>query len=147
MGTVFKNSTLITASDMTPADLLVEGEIIALIGQNLSAAGHDVVDCAGKYLLPGGIDVHTHLDLPFGGTISNDDFDVGHKAAAFGGTTMHIDFVVQPIGGSLHDGLETWRKKSSGIAQIDYSGQPVIPDMTTARLVASPSISGGREAA
>lgn len=140
MGTVFKNGTLITASDMTPADLLVEGEIIALIGQNLSAAGHDVVDCAGKYLLPGGIDVHTHLDLPFGGTISNDDFDVGHKAAAFGGTTMHIDFVVQPIGGSLHDGLETWRKKSSGIAQIDYSFHMAVTDLNDAVVAEIPTL-------
>ena len=106
MGTLFKNGTIITASDMVSADVLVEGEIVTLIGRDLSGDGHDVVDCAGKYLMPGGIDVHTHLDLPFGGTISNDDFDVGHKAAAFGGTTTHIDFVVQPIGGSLRDGLE-----------------------------------------
>ena len=92
MGTLFQNGTIITASDMVAADVLVEGEVITLIGQSLNGDNHDVVDCAGKYLLPGGIDVHTHLDLPFGGTISNDDFDVGHMAAAFGGTTTHIDF-------------------------------------------------------
>ena len=65
MGTLFRNGTIITASDMVQADVLVEGEIVTLIGQNLNAGSHDVVDCAGKYLLPGGIDVHTHLDLPF----------------------------------------------------------------------------------
>ena len=80
MSTLFKSGTIITASDMVEADVLVEGEIVTLIGRNLSGAGHEVVDCAGMYLLPGGIDVHTHLDLPFGGTISNDDFDVGHKS-------------------------------------------------------------------
>ena len=79
--------------------------------------------------MPGGIDVHTHLDLPFGGTISNDDFDIGHMAAAFGGTTTHIDFVVQPIGGSLHDGLETWWAKSRDIAQIDYAFHMAVTDL------------------
>lgn len=128
MGTLFKNGTVITASDMVKADVLVEGEIITLIGQDLNPTGHEVVDCLGKYLMPGGIDVHTHLDLPFGGTYSNDDFDVGHKAAAFGGTTTHIDFVIQPKGGSLHDGLATWRKKAEP-AQIDYGFHLAITDL------------------
>jgi dihydropyrimidinase len=129
MGTLFKNGTIVTASDMIQADVLVEGEIIKLIGQDLDGDGHEIVDCSGKYLMPGGIDVHTHLDLPFGGTISNDDFDVGHMAAAFGGTTTHIDFVIQPIGGTLHDGLETWRKKSTSIAQIDYGFHMAVTDL------------------
>ncbi len=128
MGTLFKNGTLITASDMLKADVLVEGETVALIGRDLNPAGHTVIDCSGKYLLPGGIDVHTHLDLPFGGTFSNDDFDVGHKAAAFGGTTAHIDFVIQPKGGSLHDGLATWRKKAAP-AQIDYGFHMAVTDL------------------
>ena len=129
MGTLFKNGTVITASDMFKADVLVEGETISLLGADIPAAGHTVVDCAGKYLMPGGIDVHTHLDLPFGGTYSNDDFNVGHMAAAFGGTTCHIDFVIQPVGGSLHDGLTTWRKKSDGIAQIDYAFHMAVTDL------------------
>lgn len=128
MGILFKNGTVITASDMTPADVLVEGEVVTLLGRNLPTDGHEVVDCAGKYLMPGGIDVHTHLDLPFGGTYSNDDFDVGHKAAAFGGTTTHIDFVIQPKGGSLHDGLATWRQKAKP-AQIDYAFHVAITDL------------------
>ncbi|QPC83831.1 dihydropyrimidinase [Phototrophicus methaneseepsis] len=129
MGTLFKNGTIVTASDEVVGDILVEGEVITLIGQSLDSDGHDVVDCTGKYILPGGIDVHTHLDLPFGGTISNDDFDTGHKAAAFGGTTTHIDFVIQPIGGSLADGLKTWRQKADGIAQIDYGFHMAITDL------------------
>ena len=128
MGTLFKNGTVITASDMIKADVLVDGEVITLIGHDLNPSGHNVEDCTGKYLMPGGIDVHTHLDLPFGGTYSNDDFDVGHKAAAFGGTTMHIDFVIQPKGGSLHDGLATWRKKAAP-AQIDYGFHIAITDL------------------
>src|SRR5687768_370633 len=113
MGTLFKNGTIVTASEMVKADVLVEGEIVTLIGKNIPGKGHEVVDCRGKHLLPGGIDVHTHLDLPkFGNTDSNDDFETGHIAAAFGGTTAHIDFVIQPIGGSLADGLNEWRKKA-----------------------------------
>lgn len=139
MGLLFKNGTVITASDMTKADVLVEGDIITLIGQQIDPAGHDVVDCSGKYLMPGGIDVHTHLDLPFGGTISNDDFDIGHKAAAFGGTTMHIDFVIQPKGGTLHDGLETWRKKAA-VAQIDYGFHMAITDLNDAVMEEIPTM-------
>lgn len=129
MGLLFKNGTVITASDMVKADVLVEGEIISLIGADIDPAGHEVVDCKDRYLMPGGVDVHTHLDLPFGGTISNDDFDTGHMAMAFGGTTSHIDFVIQPIGGSLHDGLATWRTKSEGIAQIDYAFHMAVTDL------------------
>ena len=128
MGTLFKNGTVITASDMVKADVLVEGEIISLIGADIDPHGHQVIDCTGKYLMPGGIDVHTHLDLPFGGTYSNDDFDVGHKAAAFGGTTTHIDFVIQPKGATLHDGLAIWREKAKP-AQIDYGFHMAITDL------------------
>lgn len=128
MGTLFKNGTVITASEMYQADVLVEGETISLIGKNISSKGHEVVNCKGKYMMPGGIDVHTHLDLPFGGTISNDDFDTGHRAAAFGGTTAHIDFVIQPIGGSFKDGLKTWREKAK-IAQIDYGFHMAVTDL------------------
>jgi len=128
MGTLFKNGTVVTSSDEFVADVLVEGEVISVIGRDLPSAGHEVVDCTGKYLLPGGIDVHTHLDLPFGGTISNDDFETGHIAAAFGGTTTHIDFVIQPIGGSLMDGLNTWRQKAQK-ACIDYGFHMAVTDL------------------
>ncbi len=139
MSTLFKNGTIITAADMYKADVLVEGETISLIGRDLNPAGHTVVDCTGKYVMPGGIDVHTHLDLPFGGTISNDDFDTGHKAAAFGGTTAHIDFVIQPKGGSLHDGLATWREKAK-VAQIDYGFHLAVTDLRPEVLDEIPSL-------
>lgn len=128
MGTLFKGGTVITASETIEADVLVEGEIVTLIGRNINAKGHEVVNCKGKYLIPGGIDVHTHLDLAFGGTVANDDFNTGHRAAAFGGTTSHIDFVIQPKGGSLHDGLKAWREKAKP-AQIDYGFHLAITDL------------------
>ncbi len=139
MGILFKNGTIITASDVYNADVLVEGEIISLIGTDIAPDGHEVVDCTGKLLMPGGIDVHTHLDLPFGGTISNDDFESGHIAAAFGGTTTHIDFVIQPIGGSLADGLATWRKKAQK-AHIDYGFHMAVTDLTDEVLAEIPSM-------
>jgi dihydropyrimidinase len=139
MGTLFKGGTIITAADMFKADLLVEGETVSLIGRDLDGTGHDVVDCTGKYLMPGGIDVHTHLDLPFGGTVANDDFDTGHRAAAFGGTTCHIDFVIQPKGGSLHDGLATWREKAK-LAQIDYGFHLAVTDLRPEILDEIPSL-------
>lgn len=139
MGTLFKNGTVITASDMVKADVLVEGSTISMLGRDINPEGHEVVDCTGKYVMPGGIDVHTHLELPFGGTVSNDDFDTGHKAAAFGGTTAHIDFVIQPKGGSLHDGLETWRKKAA-VAQIDYGFHLAVTDLRPEVLDEIPSL-------
>jgi len=128
MGLLFKHGTVINAADSYKADVLVEGEKIVLIGQSLPEQGHRVIDATNRYLIPGGIDVHTHLDLPFGGTVSSDDFNTGHRAAAFGGTTTHIDFAVQPKGGSLHAGLDTWHKKAAGKAQIDYSFHMIITD-------------------
>src|SRR5215216_4017719 len=128
MGILFKNGTVITAGEQSKADVLVEGEIVTLIGLDIDPSGHDVVDCTGKYLLPGGIDVHTHLDLSFGGTYSNDDFDTGHKAAAFGGTTMHIDFAMQQRGGMLHDAIKVWNEKAK-LAQIDYSYHLGVTDL------------------
>jgi dihydropyrimidinase len=140
MGTLLKGGTVITASDMVKADVLVEGEIITLIGLDIPADGHEVVDCVGKYIMPGGIDVHTHLELEgFGNTTSNDDFETGHRACAFGGTTMHIDFVIQPKGGTLHDGLNHWRKKAA-IANIDYGFHMAVTDLNDAVLEEIPTM-------
>ncbi|MCA9947069.1 MAG: hypothetical protein KC449_26495, partial [Anaerolineales bacterium] len=112
MRTLIKNGTLVSASDTVVADMMIENGKIALIGQDMWDDDAETIDASGKLLLPGGIDVHTHLDLPFGGTVSSDDFFTGHRAAAFGGTTTHLDFVIQPIGGSLHDGIAAWHAKA-----------------------------------
>src|SRR3990170_2573537 len=103
---IIRNGTLLTASDTIAADLLVEGERIAAIGQGLPAGDAQEIDAAGKLLLPGGIDPHTHFDLPMFGTVSSDDHYTGHKAAAFGGTTTVMDFVPQDPGQSLLAALE-----------------------------------------
>jgi dihydropyrimidinase len=129
MTTLIKNGTVVTAGDSVQADVLIEGEKVVLIGQHLPEAGHDVIDAAGLLLLPGGIDVHTHLELPFGGTLSSDDFFTGHKAAAFGGTTTHIDFAIQPVGGSLRQGIGAWHHKAEGKVAIDYGFHVAITDL------------------
>lgn len=127
MGTLFRGGTLITAAEQVTADVLVEGEHIALIGVDLPAAGHEVVDCTGLYVMPGGVDVHTHLDMPLANTASNDDYETGGRAAAFGGTTTVLDFAIQPQGGTLADGLALWRRKGER-AVIDYGFHMTITD-------------------
>lgn len=123
MKTLVKGGTIVTASDTYQADVLVDDGIITLIGKDLAAtvSADTIVDATDKYVIPGGIDVHTHLDMPFGGTTSVDDFNSGTIAAAFGGTTSIVDFAIQDFGGSLHGALETWHKKAAGNAVIDYS--------------------------
>jgi dihydropyrimidinase len=128
MTTLIKNGTVITAGDTFAADVLIESEKIALIGQNLPGDGYEVIDATGLLLLPGGIDVHTHLELPLGGTTSSDDFFTGHRAAAFGGTTTHIDFAIQPVGGTLKEGLDQWYAKAAGKAAIDYAFHMTLVD-------------------
>ena len=107
MRTLIKNGTIVTAIDQYSGDVLIEDEKIALIGRSLADIHADtVIDAAGKYVLPGGIDVHTHLDMPFGGTTSADDFESGTTAAAFGGTTSIVDFAIQYKGQTLHHAWE-----------------------------------------
>jgi dihydropyrimidinase len=129
MGILIKNGTLVTAADTFTADILIEGEIISLIGRHLPEEGHTLFDASGKLLLPGGIDVHTHLELPVSGTVAADDFLTGQRAAAFGGTTSHIDFAIQPRGGSLRDGLRLWHEKAAAKASIDYAFHANVTDM------------------
>jgi len=118
--TLIKNGTLITAADTVKADLLIEGEQIRLIGASLTAPPDAlVIDATGKFLLPGGVDPHCHFDLPMFGTVSSDDHYTGHKAAAFGGTTTVMDFVVQEPQGLQHS-VDLWLQKSAKAA-IDYS--------------------------
>jgi dihydropyrimidinase len=128
MMTLIKHGTLVTAADTFAADILLDDGRIALIGQDLPVVGAEVVDAAGSYVLPGGVDVHTHLELPTSGTVASDDFYTGHKAAAFGGTTTHIDFAIQPKGGSLRDALEAWHRKADDKAVIDYAFHANVTD-------------------
>src|SRR6478672_7345121 len=99
--TLIKNGTVVTATDQYKGDVLVEDETISVIGASLDMHADKVIDAAGKYVLPGGIDVHTHLDMPFGGATSADDFETGTRAAAFGGTTTVVDFAIQYRGQTL----------------------------------------------
>ena len=106
MKTLIKNGRLVTSSDEFVADLLIVDEKIAQIGLNLDPALADqVYDASGLYVLPGGVDVHTHLAMEWRGTMTCDDFYTGHRAALFGGTTTHVDFSVQPRDGSLSDAI------------------------------------------
>ncbi|MBI4409127.1 MAG: dihydropyrimidinase [Gemmatimonadetes bacterium] len=130
MRTLIKNGTIVTATDQYRGDVLVEGEKISLIGTKLAIEADKVIDAAGKYVIPGGIDVHTHLDMPFGGTTSADDFRSGTEAAAWGGTTCVVDFAIQYRGQTLHEAWENWMKKADGKAVIDYGFHMIITDLT-----------------
>jgi len=134
MTTLIKNGRIITAEQDYTADIFIENEKITLIGENLTNEADTVLDAKGKYVIPGGIDVHTHLDMPFGGTTSCDDFETGTKAAAFGGTTCIIDFAIQPKGSSMREALNIWREKATGKATIDYGFHMIITDLPDSRL-------------
>ncbi len=121
MGILIKNGTVVSATESKRLDVLIEGETIARVGVGIDAAGHEIVDAAGLLAMPGGIDVHTHLDMPFGGTTSADDYTSGTQAAAVGGTTTVIDFALQNQRSTLRDALDTWLKKSEGKACVDFS--------------------------
>src|SRR5438477_7123572 len=127
--TLIRNGTVVTATDQYKGDVLVEDEKIALIGTTIDVQADKTIDASGKYVLPGGIDVHTHLDMPFGGTTSADDFESGTTAAAFGGTTSIVDFAIQYRGQTLHHAWETWLKKAERKAVIDYGFHMIITDL------------------
>src|SRR5256885_13967037 len=120
MKTLILNGRVITAADDYKADILIEKEKISLIGAKLEMEADKVIDAAGKLVIPGGIDPHTHMELPFGGTQSSDDFLTGTRASAHGGTTTIIDFAVQYKGESLLQGIDNWHKKAEGKTAIDY---------------------------
>jgi dihydropyrimidinase len=129
MATLIQHGTVVTAEGQQQADVLFEGETIRQVGPNLDAAGHTVVDAAGLLVMPGGIDVHTHLDMPFGGTVSADDYRTGTIAAAVGGTTTVIDFVLQARGHTMAEALEIWLAKSDGKACLDYGLHMAVTDL------------------
>jgi dihydropyrimidinase len=133
--TVIKNSTIITATDTTRADVGIAGEKISAIAAHLPTENAtSVIDAENHLLLPGGIDVHTHLDMPFGGTTSADDFQTGTTAAAFGGTTTLIDFAIQYKGQTLRHAFDTWMKKAHAKATIDFAFHCIITDLGSAQL-------------
>lgn len=129
MGILIQNGTIINADGRQKSDVLIEGEQIAEIGAGLIPADHTIVDATGLLIMPGGIDVHTHLDMPFGGTVSADDYRTGTIAAAVGGTTSVIDFALQARGHTMREALSTWLAKSRGKACIDYALHMAITDL------------------
>src|ERR1043166_814178 len=129
MSVLIKGGRVITAADDYVGDVYVEGERISLIGESLDVAADRVIDAAGKYVLPGCVDPHTHLDMPFGGTTTIDDVESGQTAAAFGGTTCHVDFIIQPPGSTFADAIADWRSKANGKQVIDMGYHMAMTDL------------------
>jgi len=134
MSLLIKNGRIITAEQDYIGDVYIEKDKIKTIGTSLSIQADKIIDAKGKYVIPGGIDVHTHLDMPFGGTTSVDNFETGTRAAAFGGTTSLIDFAIQSKGTKMRSALDTWWKKAEGKATIDYGLHMIITDLPEADL-------------
>ena len=132
--TVIRNGLVITAAEETRADVLIDGEqVVALAATGSTVAqgwqGDTEFDATGKYVIPGGVDAHTHMELPFGGTFASDTFETGSRAAAWGGTTTIIDFAVQSMGDSLRAGLDAWHAKAEGQCAIDYGFHAIVADV------------------
>ena len=134
MSVLIKNGRVITAVDDYLADIFIKNETVTLIGENLDIEADEVIDASGKYLIPGGLDPHTHLDMPFGGTTSADDFETGTRAAAHGGTTTLIDFAIQSKGHSTLEALDTWHAKADGKTAIDYGFHMIVTDLEDNRV-------------
>jgi dihydropyrimidinase len=135
MRLLIRNGTVVTTRETCKADVLIEGEHISQVGQGLAFPSDvQMMDASGTYVIPGGIDAHTHLDMPVGGIKSSDDFETGTRAAAFGGTTSIVDFALQARGARMRDALDTWMKKAEGRATIDYGLHMIITDLAGAGL-------------
>ena len=128
MSILIKNGRIITATDDYVADIFIEGETISAIGKNLNIIADTVIDASGKLVMPGGIDPHVHLDMPFMGTYSSDNYETGTRAALFGGTTTVIDFILQTQGKSLQSALKDWKGRSDNNAVGDYSFHMAVTD-------------------
>jgi dihydropyrimidinase len=144
MKTLITNGTVVNATGTGTADVLIDGETIAavlapgstLLGFDLAANVDRVIDATGKYVIPGGIDAHTHMEMPFGGTFASDTFETGTRAAAWGGTTSIVDFVVQYPGESVVDRYQAWQAKAAGECAIDYGFHQILSDVQDSSLVA-----------
>jgi dihydropyrimidinase len=133
--TLIRNGTVVTARETKAADILIDGEQIKEVRAGIPpGAAEKVIEAKGLHVFPGGIDAHTHLDMPFGGTTSADDFESGTRAAAFGGTTTIVDFAIQAKGTRMRDALDTWWKKAEGRASIDYGLHMIVTDLGQAGL-------------
>jgi dihydropyrimidinase len=143
--TLIRNGLVITAADEVSTDVLIEDEkVVALAGPQISEGwtADTVIDAAGKYVIPGGVDAHTHMELPFGGTFASDTFETGTRAAAWGGTTTIVDFAVQSVGGTLREGLDAWHAKADGNCAIDYAFHVIMGDVTEGSLKEMESLVG-----
>src|SRR5438105_15204272 len=129
MSILIKGGRVITADEDKVADVYVEGETIAEIGESLDRQADRTIDASGKYVLPGGVDPHTHLDMPFGGTVTIDDVESGQISAAFGGTTCHVDFIIQPQGMSFAAAVDEWKAKAHGKQVIDMGYHMAVTDL------------------
>ena len=132
--TLITGGTVVNATGTTEADVLIDGEtVVGVLAPGSTLLGHDLagavdrrIDASGKYVIPGGIDAHTHMEMPFGGTTASDTFETGTRAAAWGGTTMIIDFAIQRHGERVEDGLAGWHRKAEGNCAVDYGFHQII---------------------
>src|SRR2546430_1279562 len=129
MSVLIKGGRIVTAADDYVADIYVEDETVTLIGAELDQPADKTTDASGKYVLPGAVDPHTHLDMPFGGTVTIDDVESGQTAAAFGGTTTHVDFIIQPPGSTFAEAIAEWRAKANGVQVIDMGYHMAVTDL------------------
>jgi dihydropyrimidinase len=129
MSVLIKGGRVVTADDDRVADVYIEDETVSQIGEGLDVQADRVIDASGNYLLPGGVDPHTHLDMPFGGTITVDDVESGQTAAAFGGTTCHVDFIIQPKDSTFAEAFDEWRSKANGKQVIDMGYHMAVTDL------------------
>ncbi len=134
MRTVIKNGRIVTAIDDYRADILIENGKVSMIAASIDFEADRVIDAKGRLVIPGGIDPHTHMELPFGGTAASDTFETGTRAAAFGGTTTIIDFAVQSKGMALQEAVDLWHQKADGQTAIDYGFHLICTDLPDSRL-------------
>jgi dihydropyrimidinase len=135
--TLIRGGTVISATGSAPADVVIDGETIAAVvapGLGLVFEPNQTIDATGKYVIPGGIDAHTHMEMPFGGTFASDTFETGTRAAAWGGTTTIIDFVVQTHGQRVQDQVALWHEKAGGNCAVDYAFHQIIGDVNAESL-------------
>ncbi len=141
MKVLITGGDVVTSTGVAKLDVLVEGEkVAAWLAPGTSPDADEVVNASGRYVIPGGIDAHTHMEMPFGGTVASDDFETGPRAAAWGGTTTIIDFAVQRHGENIHDSLEQWHEKAAGRSAIDYAFHMIVGDVDDDSLKAMDSL-------